>query len=183
MEKQKPVDIQKFLDAVADKESSGGKNVNHPTINRGIASGTKASGDYGITKPTADEMLERGDKPEYDYLYDATDKDLANIFKQYKNIPEAIKGQHDPEKYLAETLAKHLANKHNNDVEHMAAGWNYGHNMPTKSLDKVMNRNQDLKDYADFVKKAYEDRMSSVQPEENILDKLIKPTVNVAGDE
>jgi hypothetical protein len=102
----------KFLKAMSMLESSGGKNLNHKTIQHGIHAGDAATGQYGLMPNTIDEMQHRAE--------------LAG-----EEVPEG-------EEAVASKLYDHIAAKTNDPVK-QAHMWQHGHNIdPDKLTEDVL---------------------------------------------
>lgn len=101
--------LVRFLDAIKQVESSGGKNLNHPVIESGIHAGQSAIGSYGLMPNTIKEIKKR--------------------------FPASVETNN--EDILARKLAEYIAKKTGNDKEAMAASWFYGHNLPPERLEKL----------------------------------------------
>ena len=105
-----------FLQAMSMLESSGGKNLNHKTIKRGIHAGDAATGQYGLMPNTIDEMKHRAE--------------LAG-----EEIPET-------EEEVANKLYEHIAAKTDDPVK-QAHMWQHGHNInPDKLTDDVLAKSE-----------------------------------------
>lgn len=105
-------DIARFLHYIKQLETSGGKNLEHPTIHSGIHAGDTAEGEYGMMPNTMDEMRSR--------------------------YPSSFNEQSAPEDY-AKKLADQVLTKSGND-ETLAAGlWNQGHNASPERFDEIRN--------------------------------------------
>jgi hypothetical protein len=135
-------DVNGFLDTIAQVESNGGKNLNHPVMRSGIHAGEAAMGRFGLMPNTIKEIANR-----------------ARLSGQIDPQMKAVAGLEDPsemkvfieqhpevEHMFAEQLAKRLLTKFPNEQE-AAYSWNQGHNLTPEAVEK---RNyQD----ADYVKK------------------------------
>jgi hypothetical protein len=105
-----------FLNKIKELESSGGKNVNHATIQFRIHAGDAALGQYGLMPNTIKEVLGRG--------------------------PASSEFNSDIEADAAETLAKKILNKTGGDQEKAAYMWNRGHHIdPAQISDQKLDDN------------------------------------------
>lgn len=133
------MDKSKFLDIIRLIESSGGKNLNHDTINYGIHKGDAAIGEYGIMPKTAKEFVNRR-KMQNQY-----GPDEALMSKMSSNeLSEFLKNQDRVEQNLAEDIADRVIARSNGDMEKAAYMWNQGHNKLASSID---DKNLDSSDY------------------------------------
>lgn len=127
----------KFLWNLSQIESSGGENLDHPTISWDHPmKGQKAIGKWGLLKPTVDEIVNRHNlegSNKYDHLR-AMDRDqLSDYLGKNPNV------ELDLARYLAKLV---LTNQRGN--EHKAAyAWLNGHNLSPKSITKDHIKNSD----------------------------------------
>ena len=134
--------IQNFLNAISQIESSGGKNFNHKEIESGMHQGHRAIGTYGLMPNTVKEMDNRMRR---DGL---TLEDAQAIQEMAPDaMKEYIESNPEYEKRLAEYMAGHVLDKQMGDEEKAAYSWFQGHNMSPESIDS-----QGYKDH-DYVKK------------------------------
>lgn len=119
---QEPED--KFLNNIMQLESSGGKNVNHKPVKFGMQRGQRASGRWGLLKPTVDELVGRMDQAK------TLTPEVAKIKGMDQQGMSAYLA-HNPhvELYLARYLARHVLGRHHQDARRAAYSWKHGHNL------------------------------------------------------
>jgi len=113
-----------FLNTIKMVESSNCKNLNHKIIETGIHKGMSARGCFGLMPNTFKELKKR--------------------FPEIKYKLVSIKGKGPivaNQELLARYLAIYLYKRTNGDLEAMAAGWFYGHNLPLDRLKSYKNSN------------------------------------------
>ena len=136
------MDKKQFLDLIRQIESSGGKNLDHDTLNYGMHKGDAAIGEYGIMPKTANEFIRRRE------LRGQYGPDEALMSKMSpEELTEFLKDQDRVEQNLAEDIADRVLTRSKGDVEKAAYMWNQGHNKLASSVDT-----QDL-DSSDYIKK------------------------------
>ena len=133
------MDRNKFLNIIRQIESSGGKNLNHDTINYGIHKGDAAIGEYGIMPKTANEFIRRR---ELRGQYGPDEALMAKMSPE--ELREFLKDQDRAEQNLAEDIADRVIARSNGDMEKAAYMWNQGHNKLASSID---DKNLDSSDY------------------------------------
>lgn len=111
-----------FLQAIAHVESSGGKNIDHPTVTYGINKGTKAIGLYGIMPITIKETIHRTPhlKNKYGHLMH------LDPVKDHDYLHGVILS--NPELYydIAKSHYNYLKRVFNGDEKKMAYAWHHG---------------------------------------------------------
>lgn len=127
----------KFLWNLSQLESSGGDNIDHPTITWDHPmKGQKAMGKWGLLKPTVDEIVNRHNlegSNKYDHLRDMDRDQLSDYLGKNPDV------ELDLARYLARLV---LTNQRGN--EHKAAyAWLNGHNLSPKSITKDHIKNSD----------------------------------------
>ena len=70
-------DIQRFLHYISQIESSGGKNLDHPIIEKGRHAGTSAQGQYGVMPDT---MTNLEDRHPSSFTDTSTPDDYAKVY-------------------------------------------------------------------------------------------------------
>jgi hypothetical protein len=121
------MDKSKFLNLMSMIESSGGKNLNHKPITKGIQAGTVAQGQYGLMPNTIDEMQRRA----------------------------AAKGEDIPQsdEEVANAVADHIAAK-TDDPRKQAYMWQYGHNLdPNKLSEEQLGANPRVQKFDQLAQK------------------------------
>lgn len=141
MEDEKKLKIKSFLKNISQVESSGGKNYNHDLIQKGIHTGHKAIGRYGLMPNTVKEVLVRMKQkgtltPDLQKLNDLDPVTLKDTLEKNPDLEDQI----------AETLADRVLDRQQ-DEEKAAYSWHQGHNL---SPDKIEEKQ--YKDH-DYVKK------------------------------
>jgi hypothetical protein len=131
-----------FLWNLKQIETSGGKNLKHPVIAHGVAKGSRAMGNWGLLKPTVNEIVNRmrlsGNlTPEYAKL---THMDRDTMETHLKKNPQL-------ELDLVRNLASHVLKRNKGDMHRAAYAWNTGHN---KFPDQIHN---DVLLNSDYVQK------------------------------
>ena len=123
----------RFLKAISDIESSGGKNTDHSEMESGIHTGESAVGEFGLMPNTSDEMINRMEldgrsSPELSALKGLSGNELKQA---YGSHPELYK-------QVVDKLVEHVS-RDTNDPRVAAYRWNMGHNTPLKSItDKLL---------------------------------------------
>jgi hypothetical protein len=132
------VERDRFLDIIAQIESSGGKNFNHPEMQSGIHKGSSAIGRYGLMPNTVKEVVKRAE------LSGAATDPMRQIASQ---DPQTMKSllESDPqlEQQMAHQLAKRVLEKFE-DPEMAAFSWNQGTNLTPQ---QIAERNYQENDY------------------------------------
>ncbi len=141
-------DLQKIIEqlresnpelyALAQVESSGGKNLKHELIDSGLNKGTRAGGAFGITPLEAQEIIKReGLSEEYPDVLQGTPDDITNILN------------YDPE--LSEVLAKKEFERRKNvlggDAEKAAYSWLHGVTGAKRTPNEQMIESKRYQDY------------------------------------
>jgi len=132
-------EVEKFLNVIAEIESSGGQNFDHPEIKEGIHQGHRAAGRYGLMPNTVQELTKRAER-----RGQATDamRSIASI-----EDPVVMKQALEENPEIEQTYARQLAEKvlrRQGDPEKAAYTWFSGHNL---SPDEVAKRNYLESDY------------------------------------
>lgn len=129
--------INHFLKTTSMVESSGGKNLKHPTIKSGVHAGDKAIGQWALMPKTIKEIAGRmADNPE-----------IAPYAKMdSKKITQKLSQNPHHEEKIASFLANKLYDKFEGDENKMAYAWNQGHNIDPQSL-KTTRKNYLNHDY------------------------------------
>lgn len=150
-------EINPFLDAMSQMESSGGQNLNHKRMVAGIHAGDTAQGQYGLMPNTVKELTyTKGDQRD-PMIEQLRGLPIEDIMAEVKVNPEL-------EKVYAEALARKLLTNAMGDEEKAAIGWRWGHNLREDQLEKKAKR-----------KKAYINRFSKLfntQPVEVAEDNI-----------
>lgn len=120
--------IKRFLHAISMNETSGGKNLDHETMQSGIHQGSTAVGAYGLMPNTVQEMHRRmRNEGRSDF-----DPDVVNADPQ--QVEELLRSNPGLQQQAAEYMASHLINKTGGDLDAAAYGWRYGHNQSPDDL-------------------------------------------------
>lgn len=129
---------EKFLQKIAQIESSGGKNINHREIASGIHAGDKAIGPYGLMPNTVEEVLNR----------DKLEKKLNPNLNDYYNMPKEeysnnLNENRTAQDEIAKQLAQRVLQKSGNNEDKAAYMWNQGHNKdPNQISPEMLDDNQ-----------------------------------------
>lgn len=151
-------DYSKFLSAISNVESSGGKNLNHPLITYGMHKGDRAIGEYGIMPNTAQEMANR-------LVREGNDSDEL---REITNLPaEEIRDRLESNKNLYNTIAKRMAKHVFRDTDEpliAAYRWHQGHNKPAKTIteENLANLNESKSNYLDKFLQKYEGQLKNI---------------------
>lgn len=149
-------DVETFLKLIKAMESSGGKDLEHKTITKGIHKGDTAVGAYGIMPNTAKEIAQRriqaGLSTEHDESIRASEN--STVEAMLKDNPQLAE---EYARYMAEMVLK----RNQNDPIAGMTAWHYGHNLPYDRVKRKMQENPA------YVKKVYQ----RIQ-EEGLADKL-----------
>ena len=130
-------DIDDFLNRIAQLESSGGENTDHPEVKSGLQKGSTAIGTYGLMPNTIREILNR--KRLANQLQPA-DQELMKMNDD--QIREKVSSDPDLEKALAQQLATHVLQRQKGDEDRAAYSWNMGHNLsPQRITDDKLKLN------------------------------------------
>lgn len=144
-------ELDAFLNTLREKESSGGKDFNHPVIKSGMHKGTSAIGNFGLMPRTTQDFLMREKKIRGKVL----PEDLNEIANLDPNDVEAmnqlkLKLEQDPDKErrIARMLAETVLKKHAGDEERAAWGWKMGTSTPSdKITDDTLNKEEYIQAY------------------------------------
>lgn len=153
---EKEKQIRALLEAIKSVESSGGHNLQHQPITRGVNAGDSAMGQYGMTPNTMKEMLGRNPQNPYS---DLKDSDLSSLYQNESNgtIPPAL--QRSPlgvEGETARNLADYALKKQQGDVQQTIASWLMGHNTPANKMGEVIDRSPAAQEYVEKAMPVYE---------------------------
>src|SRR6185369_15289084 len=96
--------------SIAQAESSGGKNLNHKTMDRGIHKGQTAGGAWGMMPKTAAYVMKMSKKLQQKYPELA--KDTQDINSNHDKITELLNKDPKVALELAKTLHGHLKSVH-----------------------------------------------------------------------
>lgn len=120
----------RFLWNIQQIESSGGSNINHKPIASGKFKGAKAVGQWGLLKPTINDMISRARNsgtltPEMEKLEGMSRDQLEDHFKKNPQI----------ELDLARQLATHVIKRQGGDIHRAAYSWLHGHNLTPHDIN------------------------------------------------
>ncbi len=135
---QEGPDVEGFLKAIEQIESSGGKNFNHATMKSGIHAGDTAMGRFGLMPNTLQELAVRAkrDGSINDEMSQVSEISDPAMLKQH------IEANPQVERMFAEQLAKRLLNKFP-DEEQAAFSWNQGHNLTPEAVQQRKYKDND----------------------------------------
>ena len=155
---QNPIHMDKrtkeFLKIISQIESSGGKNINHPVINRGVNAGDRALGQYGLVPNTLQEIgnrLTRLGKADQDTA------PLATLPKE--QIPQYMQQNPNVEQKAADFLARNLLARMNGNEEFAAKAWHDGSNLKPDQMDVEQLKNDP---YTQKYKKIKQDALNKI---------------------
>lgn len=126
---------------IAQSESSGGKNLNHKTMNKGIHKGQTAGGAWGMMPKTAAYVMKMSKKLQQKYPELA--KDTQDIDSNHKKITELLNKDPKAAYELAKTLHGHLKDIYGNDSNKTLHSWHYGIKGTKKALESGKELNKD----------------------------------------
>lgn len=126
---------------IAQLESSGGKNLKHKTMDRGIHKGQTAGGAWGMMPKTAAYVMKMSKKLQQKYPDLA--KDTQDIDSNHEKITELLNKDPKAAFELAKTLHGHLKGVHGNDSDKTLHSWHYGINGTKKALESGKQLKQD----------------------------------------
>lgn len=122
-----PIQRDRFLNLISQIESSGGKNTEHPVMEKGIHAGEQAIGQYGLMPNTVDELLNRAKRS------GTMTVEMQKMGREPASMKAEIEGDPEVEGALAKQLAEKVLSKFPN--QDMAAySWNKGHNMTPEQV-------------------------------------------------
>jgi len=116
--------------AIAQYESSGGKNLNHKMVNKGMHEGQRAGGPWGMMPKTAQYVFSIN--PKLAKKYPQLAQHLSDVDTNHKAVTEAINKDPKLAYELANTLYGHISQKRKTpeDIYH---AWHYGINSKNKA--------------------------------------------------
>lgn len=123
--------IQDFLQKIEQIESSGGKNMEHPTVEEGIQAGDQAIGRYGLMPNTVRELVNRRrlQGTSTGELQDLAEMDSPSMKKHLEANPSL-------EDELAQQMATMVTRRQGGNEDKSAYSWTMGHNL---TPDKISN--------------------------------------------
>lgn len=142
----KKANLEVFLRKIAQLESSGGLQTDHPVIEKeGLQQGQKAIGTYGLLPNTIEELINRrrmeGTMTDDLNQLDGQDQEFVRTY---------VDADPKLQKDLAATLARHVLARQQGDENKAAYAWNTGHNLfPGQISDDQLETNP----YVDKFKK------------------------------
>lgn len=133
-------EIDKFLEAIAQIESAGGKYTTHKTMSSGIHKGQSAIGTYGLMPNTVNEIASTSDDEEIRALQELSPKEKKRM----------LESNPDLENKVARVLADRVITNQGGDLAKAAYSWNQGHNL---TPDKIEKRNYEEHPYVEKFRK------------------------------
>lgn len=165
--------IEAFLRRIGQIESSGGRNLNHKTMEHGMHKGDAALGTYGFMPNTIDEMLIRMKQE------NVLSPELAALKgKKGDELKQAYYSSPDIEKALANYMAKRVLERQGGDELKAAYSWYHGHNLSPDRItpDKIEQADYTKKyrklldkDSMDIKKKALQNIIYGPMPQEHMM--------------
>lgn len=130
--------VTRFLDKIAQLESSGGSNVEHsPAIKGGPNKGQTAVGRYGLMPNTIAEVASRASMPE-------AQMSPEEIAKKVETDPQF-------EEKIAKNLASIVLSRSGGNEEKAAYSWLMGHNIdPTQITDEQLKSSEYVQKYKEL---------------------------------
>lgn len=126
---QRNLTDDEFLDITKMIESSGGKDLQHRTIQSGLQAGTSAKGAFGLMPNTADEIINRRKR----------EGTLDEEDKQFMNLSSPLRQEYlEKNPQYTDKLAKDLINRIRSkspDDEASNYMYQFGHNVIPKEQD------------------------------------------------
>lgn len=107
-------ETERFLDAIRQTESSGGKNTRHPVVTKGLNKGDRAIGEFAFMPLTIFDVI-RWNPDDLSYLKGMTPDEIRRVFEADKGL----------ERGAARAHAKWLK-KRRPDPAERAFAWNEG---------------------------------------------------------
>lgn len=156
-----------LLDYIAQLESGGGRNFNHPVINHGLNRGTRAIGTYGLTAPTVNDIIKND--PRYNNL-------LAMDPIQKKRY---IESNPTIEKDIAGREVDRLT-QNSNSPEDILYRWNHGTSLnPNRINPQTLQNDKYVNDYRKLRDKLSGNQMAQANNMPKNEENLKKPTENL----
>lgn len=135
---QHPAD--KYLKSIKFLESSGGKNLDHTTMETGIHAGTAAIGRFGLMPKTIKDLNSMIHGKSHTYLgrklgEHYKDEDMRELASLPDNrIQDKLKQKPILGLKAARYLWDHLMERHKGDPAKSAFGWRFGTNIPSSKI-------------------------------------------------
>jgi hypothetical protein len=150
-----------FLKTISQLESSGGKDLEHPTMQEGIQAGTSAIGKYGLMPNTVKEIINNR-RNNGAMTQQLQDLDGMNP----KEMKEYIEANPDVEDELANTLALKVLRNQMGDEDKAAFAWHQGDNLKPEdiSTQKLNDTNTVGGKYVEKFRRI-KDQLTQPQPE------------------
>lgn len=142
-----------FLYALAQQESSGGKNLNHKTMNTGQHNGMTAGGPWGLMPKTAAYILKNN--PMLAEKYPDIASAAEDVDKNHLVITKAMNEKPGLALDFASALVGHLKKIHKGDPNKVFHSWYHG----LKGTSNAVRNGEDLNqnDYVKGVKRFYQE--------------------------
>lgn len=131
----------KELEVISLNESSGGKNLNHKEITKGVYKGMRAGGAYGILPTTAKELIVNNQ-----YLFVKYHK-IVNM--THFQITEMLNNNHQMSKDIALVFWKKLRVDMKFGPSRAAYAWLYGPGAALKVSEDTVHQNHYVKKFAE----------------------------------
>jgi len=146
--------------SIAQIESSGGKNLNHKTLESGIHKGQTAGGAWGMMPKTTAYVMKMSKKLQQKYPELA--KDTQDINSNHDKITEMLNKDPKMAFELAKTLHNHLRSIYKGDPNKTLHSWHYGINGTNNAVKKGKALDQD--EYVQKISKYLNDLQSKRVP-------------------
>lgn len=139
---------QRFLNIISQIESSGGKNVNHVPMTKGLHAGTSAYGKFGLTPNTTLDTIAR--LKSLNKLNETTSPMVGMTPEQ---VNPYLQQNPEAETQVADFLARNLLARNKGNEEAAAIMWNRGHNLqPNDITEDQMISDPYVSKYREFAR-------------------------------
>lgn len=113
---------EEFRKAIAQLESSNGRNTNHPMVNHGVNKGTKAIGTYALMPATVDELTKK--KSDLAFLASMSPEQKTRYLIQHPETQDILFNQ----------MYDHLDSRYRGNPRMMAEAYNAGMYLPVAKM-------------------------------------------------
>lgn len=156
--------IKQFLSRISQLETSGGKNLKHRTINKGLQAGQTAIGRYGLLNNTIQEVLNRKK------MANELSPELAGLRnKDQEFVRQTLSNNPALEEEIAGSLAQRILERNKGNEAAAAYSWLMGSNISPDRIttDKLVNS-----DYVSKYQKLVEDEALK-QAKKQALERVV----------
>lgn len=127
----------KLLKILSQLETSGGKNLKHKPIKKGVNVGQTAGGEYGIVPASLQDFAKQTMNRNVPVDVDV----LAEMDKPHSEVTKKLNQDKEFDKKAAQMAAELMLMKSGGDEEKAAYRWNMGHNTPNSEIEKNLDSN------------------------------------------